>query len=292
MAHNQNVVNHSEPFAGWNPPAPLTVMPISQARLSGGSPIRGPYDFETGAPADGNYFQGANSPATLNYIGAVAQGNWPANDDSNQPYTTIRLLSPTDLQEFYISFKFRFPAWADDAQTIPNVVWGHKMCKPVGRNNGSGTHNMTCGPNYDASHAIERMSFGDGSSTSGDTAQQIPFDRAPAEIDIGRGWPTFQSNTPNGGLSAANIGLGDTWHEYKAFFRFNSGESAETETPDGAFCLFIDDVLICDAAGFFNRHYSNSLFFDGITLFGTMQNHSQAVRCEIDDVIVSTDGWT
>lgn len=259
------------------------IAPNSGAILSGGSVIRGPYNYNDNLePSDPNYAGGVNSPSTLTYADGFVRGTFPlgADGSGNVPYTRIGL--PENTQEFYMEFDARFPS---------DVV-GLKFFKVFGIQPEGievGSSNMTAGPNYSDSNNFDRISFGDGAGTDNDTQNAIMLDGTSNASLVGRGWATAQINTPVGKFTPADWGT--DWHHFKYFCRYNTGTTAETEIPDGAFYLEIDGVLYADIGGIYNRNWQNSQFINNVGLFGYTQGQASEFYLDRDNDVILTGGF-
>jgi hypothetical protein len=274
------VANSTVPYADQNNQDGnrLPSAPNSGAILTGGTVVRGPYNFDDGqAPSDPNWgLSGGSNGGTLDYVSNYMRGTWPANINDVGPYASVLNVA----QERYITFRARFPAGSPP--------WGHKFIKIVGENNGSGTHSFTIGIDYaggtnsSAPGAMIEVSYGDGSSTSGDTAQTLSYDEANKPSSLGRNTGTIVKSAPNGYFPAA--AWNGEWHELRIYVRNSSGTTAETEQPDGAVYVEIDGVLILDVGGIFTRHWSNSLDLRGLNFFGVMQSNNPATEFHYDGI--------
>jgi len=69
-------------------------------------------------------------------------------------------------------------------------------------------------------------------------------------------------------------------------FRFNCGDSAATEVPDGAIYLEIDGKVYVDAVGLFNRHWSNVRGIESVSLTGWTQGDGDPFDIDYDNVEV------
>lgn len=251
--------------------------PNSGAILSGGTIIRGLYDYASGvAPTDSTYFQGANGAGSLVYTDNYAKGIWP--NGGGTPYTDMGILAG-DYQEIYVEFEARYPG----------TVHGNKFCKLFGSSAGTGYANMTAGPNYSANQSFDRISFGDGTTVSQDTTHQIRLDGTTDANDMGRGWATSNINTPNGEFIATDWGT--DWHTFRMYFKYNTGTTSGNEVANAAAYLDIDGVLYCDAGGFFNRNPNNSQYASAIGLFGYLQGNSVDIELNYDNVKLTVGGF-
>jgi len=199
---------------------------------------------------------------------------------------TLELKVDTlNLNDIYLSFRAKMPA----------ATGGCKFVKWFGINNGN-YHNATFGLDYanvegnGTNGDLNRISFGDGSTTSGDTAHFVQIKGGyPAGVGRSNG-VTASVLTPMNSIFAA-AQWGTAWHTFKMRMRFNSGTSAGTEVADGIFYLEIDGNVYANVTGIFNRHYSNSLYFDYITIGGHAQSNPSDFELHVDDIKFSIGGF-
>lgn len=193
-------------------------------------------------------------------------------------------VAPLNLSDIYLTFRAK----------MPGATGGCKFAKWFGINNGT-YHNATFGLNYapeegDSHGDMNRISFGDGSEENGDTANFVQL-KGGYPAGVGRSYPTTASVlTPqNKDFHAAEWGTG--WHTFKMRMKFNSGSTALNEVPNGVFYLEIDGNVYANVTGIFNRHYSNSPFFDYITLGGHAQSNPSNFALHVDDIKFSIGGF-
>ncbi len=147
---------------------------------------------------------------------------------------------------------------------MPGVVYGYKFIKIFGRSNDPvGFANTTFNLDYTGidDGGLLSIIFGDGSTTTNDAQNIVRLDGTTDASDIGRGWNSSSVNTPMGEFNSRD--WADDWHHFRIYLRFNSGTTAETESPDGALYLEIDGKIYADVGGLYNRHYYNSLYLRG-----------------------------
>lgn len=256
--------------------------PNSGAVLSGGTALRGPYDYASGsAPVDSDYRTGTALGGTLDYSSGFARGTYLANTVGSAVWTSID--TPTeDISEVYIQFRAR----------MPNSEHGFKFVKIFGKpNDPTGGANTTIGLDYTGidSGGLIQLSYGDGTTTGNDTQNVIRLNGTSSNADLGRGFATAQINVPNGRFNSTDWGEG--WHDYRIYFKFNSGTTSGNEVADGAWYLEIDGDVYADVGGLFNRNPDNSLHIDHIGLFGWTQGSGPEFTIDYDDVLISTGGF-
>lgn len=211
----------------------------------------------------------------LDYLGGVDVASAPALDIT---------IADLNLNDVYVSFRSR----------MPGTKGGCKFVKWFGKNNGN-YHNATFGTTYspesgEANGDINRISFGDGSGTSGDTANFVQL-KGGYPAGVGRAYPATASVLTPQEANFTGADWGTTWHEFKMRMRFNSGTSALNEVADGIFYLEIDGKVYANVTGIFNRHYSNSLYFDYIAFGGHAQSNPSDFQLYFDDIKVSVGGF-
>ena len=256
------------------------VAPNSGAVLSGGTILRGPYDYASGAkPADSDYFAGVNTGGTLTYNELFAKGVYAAGSSDTAVYTTVYRQPVTNHAELYIEF--------DARMSLNNH--GVKFIKPVSKS-GTGYANFTFGLDYTNvdNGSLSFISYGDGTTITNDTQNFIDLRSPTGGALIGRA-PSPKVNCPVGPFASTDWST--AWHHFRIYFKYNEGTTAGNEVANGAFYLEIDGVLYADVGGIFNRHYSNTRAFDGIGLFGVTQNNPLGFTLEYDNVTVSTGGF-
>lgn len=211
----------------------------------------------------------------LDYAGGVDVDSAPANQLN---------VADLNLNDIWITFRSR----------MPGAKGGCKFVKWFGKNNGN-YHNATFGITYSPESGeqngdIHRISFGDGSTASGDTAHFVQL-KGGYPAGVGRSYPSTASVlTPmNKNFTVADWGT--DWHTHKMRMRFNSGTTAGTEIPDGVFYWEIDGDVYANVTGIFNRHYSNSLYFDYIGFGGHAQSNPSNFQLYFDDIKVSIGGF-
>lgn len=242
--------------------------------------------------SDGNLIPASINPGatwnsynpTRNIVDGATRFSFAGGVDIQSAPATDITVSSLNLNDIYIAFQAR----------MPNAKGGCKFVKWFGKNNGN-YHNATFGITYspesgEVNGDINRISFGDGSSASGDTAHFVQI-KGGYPAGVGRSYPgTASVLTPQGkNFTVADWGTG--WHEFKMRMKFNSGTTAETEVADGVFYLEIDGDVYANVTGIFNRHYSNSLHFDYIAFGGHAQSNPSDFDLDIDNIRVSVGGF-
>lgn len=244
--------------------------------------------------AQANFTNGNLVPATIvpgaawasfNATRTIEDGaikmSYPAGDAAPE----LRLEFPTlELGDVYVSFRAK----------MPGNKGGLKFVKWFGINNGH-YHNATFGVTYspepgEVNGDINRISFGDGSGQDGDTSNFVQL-KGGYPAGVGRSYPSTASVlTPqNSNFTVADWGTG--WHTFKMRMKFNTGTTSGTEVPNGVFYLEIDGDVYANVTGIFNRHYSNSLFFDSIGFGGHAQSNASSFDVFFDDIKISTGGF-
>ncbi|MBV1861890.1 MAG: hypothetical protein KUG77_25945 [Nannocystaceae bacterium] len=152
--------------------------------------------------------------------------------------------------------------------------------------------NTTFGLDYtgEGNGALLTIGFGDGSSTTNDTAAIVRLDGSNPEL-AGRafGLPGFSISTPNGPWLAAD--WGDDWHLFEFYVKFNSGDSPRTEVNDGELGLRIDGLVYLEARGLFNRHWSN-LPIEDIGIYNQSQGSSDGqFELWYDNLEITQQAW-
>lgn len=202
--------------------------------------------------------------------------------------------TPASLQqELFIQFYAR----------MPGVKQGCKFIKLFGdsANSGSEYANTTFGIEYGTGN-INAVSYGNGVTVGGytnsttftrslanDTQSVVDYDPSATWNVDPRSRDSGSVVTQNGVFSASSWGTG--WHKFQLRAKLNSGTTALNEVNDGAYEVWIDDVLQVKALNMWNRHYLNA-FYGTINLFGWSQTGTQAFEVHIrDGMTVSTGGW-
>lgn len=149
----------------------------------------------------------------------------------------------------------------------------------------SGYANCTYG--VDGGGEISRFSFGDGSTTTNDTANILLFDGTFPSL-IGRSYGTATIATPQLSSFAGSL-WNNAWHHFRIYHKFNSGTSAGNEIADGEMFLEIDGLVYGHITNMFNRHWSNDTI-EYISFFDVAQGGGSYVL-EYDNIFLSTGGW-
>lgn len=185
------------------------------------------------------------------------------------------------LREVYVEFRARMPA----------VKHGLKFLKIFGGHDGKGYANATIQPDYTGidNGGFVFIGFGDGKALENDFGNVIFLNGAEPSW-IGRSYGLATVNTPQKSFWPSS-NWGADWHRFRVKVKFNSGDSAATETNDGEFYLEIDGTVYVDAKGLFNRHPSN-LPIDRVTFMDWSQSGTQPFEVWYDDIVVSTGGFT
>lgn len=191
-------------------------------------------------------------------------------------------ISALNTRDVYIEFSAKLPA----------AKQGLKFLKIFGqRESGRGYANTTIALVSDPGNegGISQVSFGDGSALENDTQNVINLNGANTSW-IGRSYKIGSLvETPQlTGWSAAN--WGNSWHRFRVRVKFNSGDSAATQKPDGAYYLEIDGKVYVDAQNIYNRHYLNKPI-QRIAFFDWAQNGTKAFDVMLDDIVISKDGF-
>ena len=226
-------------------------------------------NFEDGALPTGGWAIGAQSGGQVaisadpaaNYASSAGslKGTYPVPNGGVYVWAGYS-LSPYATRSVLVEF------WAK----MPGPKHGLKFLKVFGRGTSASYANTTFGLDYTGNDngSMYVVSFGDGSVTTNDTANVIFLSGANPSW-IGRSYGTASVATPQ--LAPwASANWGSDWHHFRLYVRFNSGTSAATEAPDGAFYVEIDGKVYVRATGLFNRHYSNEPI-DRVELFGWSQ---------------------
>lgn len=188
---------------------------------------------------------------------------------------SLLLDASWDLPEVYVEFEARLPAGPI----------GPKFYKVHGDGGGTEYANTTYG--LGAGDASMYISFGDGTTTGNDVANVIFLDGSnPTWIGRNYGIATVTLATP-----PEPFRLDDDWHTFRIRHRYNSGDTADTETNDGIFYLEIDGVVRVDAVDLFNRHPLNLRRVNMLT-FGDWVQNDAAATVDFRDLKVSTGGWS
>lgn len=260
-----------------------TSAPNSGAELSGGSALRGQYDFASNArPAESTatYFDWTESGGALSYASGYASGSYPAAVSANAVGINFKFPTPTE-QEVYVEFKAR----------MPGNKHGFKFLKVFGTTGVNAAANCTFGLDYNGTDngGMLVWSHGDGASSGGqDTSHVISLNEAVFSSFLGRNSGAAIS-TPNDEFASTDWGTG--WHTFRMYFKHNTGLSSETEVADGSVYIEIDGDVYLDAGGLFTRHFNNGQLIDHIGIFGWSQGGGPAFTAEYDDVVISTGGF-
>lgn len=269
-------------YDDWYQGGPPSGAPNSGAILSGGTILRGPYDYASGAkPVDSDYFDFVGAGGNLTYSEFVAKGVFDAGS-LDVPVSTTILRDPVeDYPELYIEFDARMPSANKH---------GIKFIKGFGKQPAAGVANLTFSLDYTGidNGGLVVLNFGDGTTITNDAQQFIDLRSPTGGASLGRA-PSPQVSCPNG--TFASTDWGTAWHHFRIYFRFNEGTTALNEVANGAAYVEIDGQIKCDAGGLFNRHYTNERAFRGIGLFGATQNNPLGFTLEYDNVVVSTGGF-
>jgi hypothetical protein len=237
--------------------------------------------------AQGTYFsavpgQGGilsvSSDNSLNYNGSLGslRAQYPtAVGDGGYYFWTGYTMPRRDITELFIEFKAKMPG--------PNRE-GVKFLKVFSWNEtGKGYANTTF--QADENGSLRHISFADGTINENDVANVIFFDGAYPEW-VGRSYGTAVMKTPQ----KAAFNWDTSWHHLRYYIKFNSGNSAATEVPDGEYYVEIDGKVYLHAKNVFNRHHSN-LPIEKVELLGWAQNGRAPFEVWYDDVKISTGNF-
>ena len=266
---------HQKPEGG-SPTAPN-----SGAILSGGSTLRGPYDFSSNtAPVDPNYFAWTNAGGTLDYSNGYVRGTYPEGVD--EASCGIDIALPAEAQEIYVEFKAR----------MNGAVHGLKFCKLFGQTGSNGYANCTFGLDYTGidNGGMLVWSFGDGASAGNqDTTHIISLNESLSTTSIGRNTGTAVIAAENGEFASSD--WGSDWHTFRLYFKHSTGLTSETEVADGAVYIEIDGVVMLDAGTLFTRHFNNGQFIESVQPFGWTQGSAPNFHIDYDDIVISQGGF-
>ncbi|WP_020405000.1 hypothetical protein [Hahella ganghwensis] len=216
----------------------------------------------------------------LDFSNGYAAGQYPVPDGESYIWFNKTILDE-QISEVYVQFRAR----------MPDAKHGLKFLKIFGEKSGGGYANVTYGLDYTGidNGSFYSIGFGDGSTVTNDTQNIIVLSGALPKL-VGRSYGSAMVKTPQNEIFSSDD-WGDDWHEFKMYFKFNSGTTAANEVADGAIYLEIDGKVYVDAKGVFNRHYSNSLYIQKVGLFGWSQAGTESFAIDYDDVIISKDGF-
>lgn len=187
-------------------------------------------------------------------------------------------VSSLNIRDVYIEF------WA----SMPKAKQAAKFFKIFGQRDSNGYANTTFGLTGEKGKEgdILQVSFGSGTEKENDV-QNVIFLTGSYPDWIGRSYAkTAAVETPQ----RAIWGWGDGWHRFRIHAKFNSGDSAENEVPDGQFYLEIDNKVYVDAKGLFNRHYLNKPI-QRIAFFDWAQGGTEPFEILFDDIMISSGGF-
>jgi hypothetical protein len=182
----------------------------------------------------------------------------------------------------YAKIRWRFPIAGDSNKH------GMKFFKVHGIQS-SGYANTTFGLEG-ASAAANRVSFGDGTNTSNDTANILLYDGTQKNL-TGRNFtaPGAILSTPQN-VEIPGSYWGTDWHTSRFYVKFNSGTTALNETNDGAFYAEHDGLVYANAQNIYNRHYTNQ-GIDYVSFMDVAQGGESGYTIEYDFIELSINNW-
>lgn len=190
-------------------------------------------------------------------------------------------LANLNTEDVYIDF------WAK----MPGPQEGFKFVKIFGQRPPLlGYADTTFAANYTGGDygAIYQVSFGDGTTLINDSQNAINLDGENLAW-MGRSYGTAVVQTPQmSAFSSADWGTG--WHHFLIHVKFNSGTTAQNQTPNGEVFLEIDGKVYVNATGLYNRNPANAPI-DFIQFFGWAQKDPQPFQVYYDDIRISTGGF-
>jgi len=259
---------------------------------NGGAPegiLLASYDFLTTFPDPAQYSSQAGGSITEmtegtgeSEVGFIRMA-YPidvSGDDSGALYNLLDVsaLGATALE---VSFRMRMPT---------AYKWGIKMFKIFGIRDGINYTNSTWAFLYPFAQ-MQSTSFSDGTTVSNDQAQAIRLDGNNRDW-LGRNY--VGGTAPNDLIAGAVVNTpqnadwfidDEDWHDYVIRYKANTGTTAENEVNDGEYFISVDGNVYVDAAGLFNRHYTNGAI-DSMHFGDWSQGADQAFDADFTDIIV------
>jgi hypothetical protein len=228
---------------------------------------------------------GITSTASPTLAGAnvdVLEGSYPAPGAGGQYILANYNLSNLQTEDIYIEFWARMPAAKGGCKFL-KIFGDH----PAGTNSYADT---TIGTNYAGGDfgSIYLIMFGDGTTLAND-GQHALWLNGQNPQQIGRSYGTATVLTPQES-AFTSADWGTTWHHFRVHVRFNSGTTAQNETPDGELYLEIDSKVYVNATGLYNRNPANGPIHT-VEFFGWAQTDPQAFQLWYDDIRISTGGF-
>lgn len=215
-------------------------------------------DFNTGLA---NWSVGAN--VSIDAGGGVGGSDCAMvtyNASGTTPYVFRRNVATESLSEGHISFAFKVD---------PAINGGCKFLKIFGKNNG-GYANFTLALNY-STGTIYEVSYGLGTTIENDTQAVVRLDGVHTD-------PSVIVNTSTAPFDPAD----NTWRTLEFYFKYNT-----TGLRDGAFKVWVDDVLQLDASNIKNSHDSNVKEVENVGLADYSDSNAATWYLRYDDVVFS-----
>ena len=241
-----------------------------------------PGSWAIGAQNGGSVGVQATTGPNGNAVDAL-EASYPVAGRGNAggQYGWAQYFMGLQTEDVYIEF------WAK----MPAAKGGLKFLKIFGaRSPATGHADVTFATDYTGmdTGAFLQVMFGDGSRLVNDGQNVIKLNGSHANM-IGRSYGTAVVKTPQmTGFSSADWGTG--WHHFRIHAKFNSGTTAQNETPNGEFYFEIDGKVYEDATGLYNRNPANGPIGE-IELLGWAQNDPQPFQIWYDDLRISTGGF-
>lgn len=222
-----------------------------------------------------------SSPGSTGNTVEALEGSYPVAGAGGQYVIADYNIASLQTEDVYIEF------WAK----MPGAKEGCKFVKIFGdRSDASGYANTTIYTNYTGGDygSIFQVGFGDGTTNVNDSQNSINFNGNYPKW-IGRSYGTATVLTPQM-TDFSSADWGTAWHHFRMHVKFNSGTTAQTETPDGEVYVEIDGKPYVDATGLYNRNPMNGPI-NTIEFFGWAQQNPQSFQLWYDDIRISTGGF-
>ncbi|MDC8456880.1 hypothetical protein [Marinobacter sp. DS40M6] len=232
-------------------------------------------NFDGGVP--NNWLVSTEKGGSIDFSQGFARAQYPITAGNSGNHVNISVPVPYGIYELYIRGIFR----------MPGNMGGCKFVKPQGIDNDpAGYANTTFGTQNNTG-LMAAVTYGDGTTTGNDVAQTIEFDGPPHSL--GRNTEATILTPQNAAFGGA-AGWGSDWHFMEFYILYNSGTTAQNETPNGKYLVRIDGDVYVDASGLFNRHYNNGPI-DKVVMFNAAQNDNNPFTVDCKFFALSTGGF-